>query len=120
MSPSPQGYRQPWEEPSPEREVFDEMLRRPYEELHAENQVLREAVDVLQRTNFARGYVAVEELRGVVATLLAENQRLREALALVQTMIRRADDRLPEAAGISHSILYDTDVGITRTLEEDV
>ena len=44
MSPSPQGYRQPWEEPSPEREVFDEMLRRPYEELHAENQRLRDAL----------------------------------------------------------------------------
>jgi hypothetical protein len=44
MSPSPQGYRQPWEEPSPEREVFDEMLRRPYEELHAENQRLRALV----------------------------------------------------------------------------
>jgi hypothetical protein len=48
MSPSPQGYRQPWEEPSPEREVFDEMLRRPYEELHAENQRLRDEVERLR------------------------------------------------------------------------
>ena len=61
MSPSPQGYRQPWEEPSPEREVFDEMLRRPYEELHAENQRLREALHQAVAFVESHGYGATEE-----------------------------------------------------------
>ena len=91
MSPSPQGYRQPWEEPSPEREVFDEMLRRPYEELHAENERLCGSIVRL----------ANERHR-----LHAENQRLREALVGLDAPIAWIAENYPAALTAMPTPLY--------------